>query len=161
MSFLGTYETTMQWLIKKFSQLTTDELYDILKLRIDVFVVEQTCYYSDLDDLDRNVETLHVFSYLEGKICCYARILPKGTSYPEYVSIGRVITAEHGRGKGLGHELISQSLQAISLNFPAQNIKISAQEHLEKFYQQHEFSRVTDMYLEDGIPHIGMIRSHG
>lgn len=151
-------QTAPQWLIKSFSELTTNELYDIIKLRIDVFVVEQTCYYSDLDDLDRHQETLHIFSYLDGKICSYARLLAKGTTYEDYVSIGRVITAEHGRGKGLGHQLINQCLAAANRGFKGQRIKISAQEHLENFYQQHGFKRVTDMYLEDGIPHIGMIK---
>ncbi|QOL24621.1 GNAT family N-acetyltransferase [Thalassotalea sp. LPB0316] len=144
------------WQIKHFNQLTRDELYDCLKLRIDVFVVEQTCYYPDLDDLDRHPKTLHIFRYIDGKIAAYLRILPKGTTYPDYISIGRVIIAPDFRGKALGHEIIKLALATIEQYFANQNIKISAQKHLEKFYQKHGFKTCTEMYLEDGIEHIGM-----
>jgi len=150
--------SSTSWLIKHFNQLTTDELYDFLKLRIDVFVVEQTCYYSDLDDLDRHPDTIHLFSYHNEQISSYLRILPAGTSYDEYISIGRVIVDDKQRGSGLGHELISEALKQCVLQFPNKTVKISAQEHLEHFYNKHGFNRVTKMYLEDGIPHIGMIK---
>ncbi|NMP31320.1 GNAT family N-acetyltransferase [Thalassotalea sp. M1531] len=147
----------MDWQIKSFGQLTTDELYDFLKLRIDVFVVEQTCYYPDLDELDRHPQTLHVFCYENGKILGYLRILPKGTTYEQYNSIGRVIIAESARGTGLGHELVRVGINACQTHFSEKTIKISAQQHLSNFYQQHQFKQVTEMYLEDGIPHIGML----
>jgi len=150
--------TSTFWLVKKFNQLTTDELYDCLKLRIDVFVVEQTCFYPDLDDLDRHPDTIHLFSYHDNLISSYLRILPAGTSYENYISIGRVIVDEKQRGSGLGHELITEALKQCKVCFPGQPIKISAQEHLEAFYNKHGFKRVTEMYLEDGIPHIGMIK---
>lgn len=146
------------WQIKSFNQLSTNELYDILKLRIDVFVVEQTCYYPDLDDLDRHPETLHIFAYQQQHIIGYLRILPKGTSYPEYPSIGRVMIAPAGRGKGVGHELIQTGIDACLQKFTNQSIKISAQQHLAKLYQTHGFEQVSEMYLEDGIPHISMLR---
>lgn len=146
------------WQLKHFKDLTNDELYDAIKLRIDVFVVEQTCYYSDLDDLDRDKETLHLFSYQDGKMAAYLRILAKKQTYAEYPSIGRVIIAPFARKTGLGHALITHALAACQTSFPQQDIKISAQEHLEKFYNHHDFHRVSDMYLEDGIPHIAMIR---
>lgn len=146
----------LNWQCKSFSQLSTNELYDLLKLRIDVFVVEQTCYYPDLDDLDRHLETLHLFVYQEGKMAAYLRILPPGTSYPEHPSIGRVLTAQHARGSGLGHPLIEQGIKACQQNFSGLGIKISAQEHLTNYYQQHGFIVCTAPYLEDGIPHIGM-----
>ena len=148
----------MNWIIKSFNQLTTNELYDFLKLRIDVFVVEQTCYYPDLDEVDRHPETLHVFGYKNNQIVGYLRILPKGTTYPDYNSIGRVIVADSERGSGLGHDLIIVGVNACTTHFSEQKIKISAQEHLAKFYQRHGFEQVSEMYLEDGIPHIGMIK---
>ncbi len=150
--------TIISWHAKTFDELTNNELYDCLKLRIDIFVVEQTCYYPDLDDLDRHPATIHLFHYHQDKIASYARILPKGLSYPDYVSIGRVIIAPHARGTGVGHALIAKAVEVTVLKFPDIAIKISAQEHLEKYYQQHGFKRVSDMYLEDGIPHIGMLR---
>jgi len=148
----------MNWQIKKFNQLTTDELYDLLKLRIDVFVVEQTCFYSDLDELDRHHQTLHLYCYQDNKIMAYLRILAKGQSYDNFPSIGRVIIAPYARGGGLGHKLMTEATSACSQYFPSQAIKISAQEHLEKYYSKHGFIRVSDMYLEDDIPHIAMIK---
>ncbi len=151
--------STVTWQVKTFNQLTLNELYDALKLRIDVFVVEQTCFYPDLDDLDRHPQTLHLFNYSENKLASYLRILPKGLSYDDYPSIGRVIIAPHARGTGLGHKLMAKALEVCQQYFPAQQIKISAQEHLEKYYNQHGFNRVSDMYLEDGTPHISMLKS--
>ncbi|GHE78202.1 GNAT family N-acetyltransferase [Thalassotalea profundi] len=148
------------WQVKTFQQLTNDELYDILKLRIDVFVVEQTCYYPDLDNLDRIPSTLHLFSYQNGKISAYLRILAKDVCYPGYIAIGRVIIAPDVRGKGYGNQLIEQALITCQQYFPQQNIKISAQEHLEQYYQSHGFIRCSEMYLEDGIAHIGMKLVH-
>ena len=150
---------TINWQCKTFSQLTTDELYDLLKLRIDVFVVEQRCYYPDLDDLDRDTNTLHLFCYQQGIMTAYLRILPKGLSYDDYVSIGRVIIKESARGKGLGHQLIIEALQHCQRLFPEEKIKISAQQHLAKFYQQHGFELASAMYLEDGIPHVAMLKT--
>jgi len=150
----------MNWQIKPFNALTLDELYDLLKLRIDVFVVEQTCYYPDLDNLDRNPQTLHLFTYDKDQMVGYLRILPKGTTYQDYNSIGRVIVAESARGTGLGHELIKQGIKACQAHFNEPRIKLSAQEHLSNYYKQHGFEQVTDMYLEDGIPHIGMLLSN-
>jgi len=148
----------MQWQIKKFNELSTDELYDALKLRIDVFVVEQSCFYPDLDDLDRHSETLHLYCYQNDKMAAYLRILAKGQSYVEYPSIGRVIIAPHARGTGLGHSLMEEAIKACDNYFTKQDIKISAQEHLELYYKKHGFTRNSDMYLEDGIPHIAMIK---
>jgi len=147
----------IQWQAKRFNELTLDELYDALKLRIDVFVVEQTCYYPDLDGLDRHPETIHLFCYQGNQMTAYLRILAKGQSYQEHPAIGRVIVAEQARGTGLGHQLIEKAMATCKTEFPNQLIKISAQEHLEDFYNQHNFTRCSDMYLEDGIPHISML----
>lgn len=149
----------MQWQIKHFDELSIDELYDILKLRIDVFVVEQCCFYPDLDDLDRDKETKHLFYSHNGKISAYLRVLAKRKNDKQscdYVSIGRVIVALDYRGSGLGHTLIEEGLKICHQYFIGQEIKISAQQHLEKFYAKHGFVTVSDMYLEDDIPHISM-----
>lgn len=156
--------TKTVWLSKKFSKLTADELYDALKLRSDIFVVEQTCIYSDLDshqgEKDRHPDTLHLLGYQNNKIVAYLRILPKGQSYPEHISIGRVATAILARGNGLGHELLTEGLILCRQHFQNENIKISAQQHLKNYYEQHGFTQVSEMYLEDDIPHIAMIREH-
>lgn len=145
------------WHIKTFQQLTTNELYDILKLRIDVFVVEQACPYPDLDNLDKHPKTLHLFGYHDKKIVSYLRVLPENTSYTEYISIGRVVISEDVRGKRLGHLMLEKALEVCELTYQNKPIKISAQAHLEGYYQQHGFKRVTDIYLEDNIPHVAMI----
>ena len=153
----------IHWESKSFNELSNNELYDALKLRIDVFVVEQTCYYPDLDDKDRHPNTIHLLGYKyspssEKKLAAYARILPKGQTYNDYISIGRVITAPFARGLGLGHKLMQKALLVCHKIFSHQNIKISAQEHLEKYYGQYGFVRASEMYLEDDIPHIAMIK---
>lgn len=147
------------WQCKKFSALNTTELYDLLKLRIDVFVVEQTCYYPDLDDHDRHADTLHLFCYQNEVMTAYLRILPTGLTYQDYISIGRVVIAPCARGTGLGHKLMQQALTECEQAFPDEKLKISAQEHLEKYYNQHGFVRVSEMYLEDDIPHIAMLKT--
>ncbi|NQZ81005.1 MAG: GNAT family N-acetyltransferase [Colwellia sp.] len=154
---------TIQWQIKSFKELSLDELYDFLKLRIDVFVVEQTCFYPDLDNADRHPDTRHLLGYTHSKeqtkqLVGYLRILPKGQTYENYISIGRVATTANKRGQGLGHQLMQQALQACQKYFPQQEIKISAQEHLEKYYNQYGFIKISAMYLEDDIPHIAMLK---
>jgi len=150
-----------QWQTKRFNELSLNQLYDALKLRVDVFVVEQTCYYPDLDSeknqLDRHQETLHLLGYQHSTLVAYLRVLAQGQSYDDYISIGRVATAKDARGSGLGHELMSEGLKLCQKNFANQAIKISAQEHLKEYYQQHGFKQVSDMYLEDNIPHIAMV----
>lgn len=151
------------WQVKHFNELSIEQLYDFLKLRIDIFVVEQTCYYPDLDSdknqLDRNKETLHVLGYQNNTLVAYLRILATGQSYDNYISIGRVAIAKQARGTGLGHELMKEALDLCQQYFIGQNIKISAQQHLSDFYQQHGFKQVSEMYLEDGIPHIPMVKN--
>ncbi|MBL4765327.1 MAG: GNAT family N-acetyltransferase [Colwellia sp.] len=151
-----------QWQTKHFNELSLDQLYDLLKLRVDVFVVEQRCYYPDLDSeqnqLDRHQKTLHLLGYQGSTLVAYLRILAQGQSYPNYISIGRVATAKSVRGSGLGHELMSAGLKISQQHFANQSIKISAQQHLLKYYQHHGFEQVSAMYLEDNIPHIAMIK---
>jgi len=151
-----------QWHLNKFNELSLHQLYDILKLRVDVFVVEQNCIYPDLDSdentLDRHENTLHLLGYHDAKLVAYLRILDQGQRYDNYISIGRVVVAEQVRATGVGHELMSKGLIVCEQHFTKQEIKISAQEHLLTFYQHHSFERVSEVYLEDDIPHIAMVR---
>ena len=151
-------QTNFDWQLKTFKQLSTDELYDLLKLRIDVFVVEQTCYYSDLDELDRETETLHVFAYDRGHIIAYCRVLAPNVVYEQEAALGRVIVSPEYRGQKLGYSLMAQALGYIDIKWPTVSCHISAQQHLHDFYHSLGFEQISDMYLEDGIPHIGMRR---
>lgn len=146
----------MQVRIKNFEDLTLNELYDLMALRSAVFVVEQDCVYQDIDGKDR--KALHIIGYKEGKIVAYTRCFDKGF-YFEEAAIGRVVVAKDQRKYGLGHDIMKASLKAIQDHFKTDSIKLSAQQYLVKFYQSHGFKTIGEGYLEDGIPHIAMIRS--
>lgn len=148
----------MLWLNLTFDQLTTHQLYDLLKLRCDVFVVEQECFYPDLDDKDRAPHTRHILAYEHNQLVAYTRLLAPGVSYPTLSSIGRVVTASNQRGKGTGHTLMEKSLATIDQLWPDTSCHISAQAHLQPYYKKHAFVTVGEGYLEDNIPHIGMER---
>jgi ElaA protein len=139
---------------KKFSDLSLNELYDILRLRSEIFVVEQTCVYNDLDGLDKFA--VHQFMRKDGEIVAYSRLLKPGTRFPEY-SIGRVVVKQSERGTGLGQEMMEEAKRYIVKEWGATKIKISAQSYLQRFYESLGFAIVTEMYLEDGIPHHGML----
>ncbi len=142
----------------EFDDLTTHELYDIIHLRIEVFVVEQDCPYIDTDYRDQ--KAWHVCGRdEEGDLVAYTRILPVGVSYDNYASIGRVITSSKIRGKGKGRELMEVSIEATRQLLGNVPIKISAQSHLNKYYGSLGFVPTGEEYLEDGIPHIGMTLS--
>lgn len=153
---------TIAWLDKPFNELSLEQLYDLLKLRVDIFVVEQNCPYPDLDSevkcLDRHKDTKHLLGYQGGTLVAYLRVLAKGQSYQNYPSIGRVAVAKNMRKYGLGHELMQQGLNLCQQSFPNEPIKISAQEHLKNFYNKHGFKQISEMYLEDNIPHISMLK---
>jgi ElaA protein len=140
-------------LILPFTDLTTQQLYDLLQLRAEVFVVEQDCVYQDIDGYDD--KAYHVLFYNENTLVAYSRILPPGT-YFEELSIGRVIVKETHRKLKLGHQLMSTSIEFSLKVYPSSTIKISAQQYLIKFYESHGFHIFGEGYLEDGIPHIGM-----
>lgn len=141
----------MIWLERTFDELTRDELYAILALRARVFVVEQRCAYQDVDGLDPRCR--HLWATDEGEIVAYLRLIPPGVTYDE-AAIGRVIVAQRMRGTGLGRELMRRGLAAAG----AVPVRLGAQAHLEKFYTDLGFRRVGDVYDEDGIPHIEMLR---
>jgi len=143
----------IDWKIKTFEQLSTPEVYQILRLREEVFVVEQNCVYQDIDNKDQ--KALHLFGEFEGEIIAYSRLFQPG-DYFEFSSIGRVVVAEKYRDKNYGHELIDLSILAIKNHFNEQNITISAQLYLKKCYQSHGFIATSKTYLEDDIPHIEM-----
>ena len=145
----------MEFKVKSFSELTTDELYIILQLRSQVFVVEQDCVYQDLDFKDQ--KALHVIGIKNDKIIAYTRIFKPGDYFKE-ASIGRVIVDEKERKFGYGHDLMKASIKAIQEKFNTQEITISAQVYLKKFYESHGFIKLGEAYLEDGIPHIEMLR---
>ena len=146
----------MEFIIKYFEELTIHELYGILQLRSEVFVVEQDCVYQDLDFKDQ--KSLHVFGYKNDKIVAYTRIFKPG-DYFDNASIGRVIIAKSERKFGFGHDLIKASIDVVKTEFKVDKITISAQFYLKKFYQMHHFFQVGEGYLEDGIPHIRMIKN--
>lgn len=142
-----------------FYDLSTDELYEMLRLRAEVFVVEQDCVYQDLDNKDQRSYHLLCFDG-ENDLIGYTRLAPKGISYPEYASIGRVVTSDKVRRKGIGKEIMKKSILEIERLFGQKEIKISAQCYLDKFYREIGFNPVGEEYLEDGIPHIGMVYSN-
>ncbi|QYK01084.1 GNAT family N-acetyltransferase [Shewanella psychrotolerans] len=149
----------MQWNDYGFIELTTEQLYELIKLRIDVFVVEQNCPYPELDGKDSLADTRHLLGCdKQGRIVAYARILAPGVSYPD-ASIGRVLVAEYGRGGGVAHQLMQNAIAVARAYWPDANIQIGAQEYLADFYQRQGFMQVSDVYLEDGIPHMDMLLS--
>ena len=141
---------------KSFSELTTNELYAILQLRSEVFVVEQDCVYQDIDGKDK--KALHVIGLKNDNIIAYTRIFKPG-DYFSKASIGRVVVKKNERKYGYGHVIMKHSIDAIKENFNETSIKISAQLYLEKFYEAHNFKKIGEEYLEDGIPHIGMLKN--
>lgn len=141
--------------VKNYQDLTRDELYELLQLRAEVFVVEQDCVYQDVDGKDH--KALHVLGYKKEQLVAYTRLFPPG-AYFEEASIGRVVVKETERDYKYGYDLMKRSIQAIEDEYEARAIKISAQTYLKKFYNNLDFIAVGEEYLEDGIPHIAMIR---
>jgi len=141
----------LTWHVRTFAELTTAQLYAILALRQRVFVVEQKCLYLDADGLDG--ASTHLWAERAGAIVAYLRIVPAGAKFAD-VSIGRVLTAPDARGGGLGRELMTRGMAAAG----AVPIAVSAQAYLEKFYTELGFARTSDVYDDDGIPHIDMVR---
>ncbi|GAA3953735.1 GNAT family N-acetyltransferase [Chitinophaga oryziterrae] len=145
----------MQWIVKTFEELTTTELYALLRLRSEVFVVEQACAFQDMDDTDQLA--VHVMGYIDDELAAYTRLFGPGIKYV-YASIGRVVTSPKVRGSGAGRLLMEYSIATVEERFGKAPIKIGAQQYLQKFYTSLGFVQSSEMYLEDGIPHIEMIR---
>lgn len=145
----------MKFIVIEFKELTTKQLYSILQLRSEVFVVEQDCVYQDLDSKDS--KALHVLGIKNEKIIAYSRIFDSG-DYFSKPSIGRIVVKKEHRGSSYGYQLVKKSIEFINKNFTEKSILISAQKYLTKFYNSLGFVQQGEEYLEDGIPHIKMLR---
>jgi ElaA protein len=145
----------IQWHFASFDELTTRELYDLLQLRSEVFVVEQACAFQDMDGADQSA--MHLLGTVDERLVAYARCFGAGAKFAE-ASIGRVITHNTLRGAGAGHVLMRKSIESLERHWGSQAIRIGAQARLENFYNQHGFFDAGVPYIEDGIPHIEMLR---
>lgn len=146
---------SMDWELKTFAELSVEALYAVLRLRSRVFVLEQRCVYLDLDNKDQ--QAFHLLGKEDTRLVVYSRLFAPGTYFTE-AAIGRIVTAPGVRGRGLGKALVIQSIRSLRKLYPQAPIAISAQRHLQKFYEQLGFESTGDSYLEDGIPHLRMIR---
>jgi ElaA protein len=136
----------LSWVLLPFDELTTHQLFDVLKLRVDVFVVEQECAYPELDEKDRHPETRHLMGFSGQELVAYARLIPPGLSY-ESASIGRVVTAADYRRNGAGKALLKEAIHRCGAKWPHHNIEIGAQEYLLDFYQSFGFEASSPVYL--------------
>ena len=143
----------IKWFCKKWKELSSDEVYSLLELRSEVFVVEQNCVYQDIDLKDK--KALHLLGYLKNNLVAYSRCFNENQYFKE-TSFGRAIVKKEIRNQGLGEELVKRSVDVIKTNFGKKSIKISAQAHLQNFYKKNGFKSKGETYLEDGIPHIAM-----
>jgi len=146
---------SLTWRSQSFDELDAATLYTILRLRSEVFVLEQQCIYHDVDGKDPKAQ--HVSAWDGDQLVAYARVLPPGVSFDE-ASIGRVVTSPRHRTIGAGRELVARCIEACARVFGAQPIRIGAQSHLQRFYGSFGFVPCSDEYVEDGIPHIDMRR---
>jgi ElaA protein len=147
----------IEWVCKKFDDLNPYELYAILRLRSEVFVVEQNCLFLDMDNNDQHC--YHLMGMVNNELAAYTRLVPPGIIYDQ-PSIGRVVTSPSIRKSGMGKALMNQSIECIIQLYGNLPIKIGAQLYLKAFYESFGFQQTSDMYLEDGIPHIYMIRTN-
>lgn len=145
----------MEIVVKLFDELTLDELHDLLQLRCEVFVVEQDCVYQDIDGKDQ--KALHVLGKVNNRLIAYTRCFAPGI-YFEEAAIGRVVVPEKERKHGYGHDIMKASLKAIERKYHTTLVRLSAQTYLTSFYNSHGFKETGQEYLEDGIPHIAMIK---
>ena len=143
----------IDWTLKNFSELTPYELYAVMQLRNQVFVVEQNCVFQDADDKDQ--DCYHLMGFTDSKLGAYTRLVPPGVIYPE-ISIGRVVTSPAVRRGGAGRQLMKKSIESCYELFGQMPIKIGAQLYLKKFYESFGFDQISEVYLEDGIEHIYM-----
>lgn len=145
----------MEFYLKRFDELSLDELYQLLKLRQDVFIIEQMCPFPDIDNLDQTA--LHLWCQQGGNMLAYLRLLPPTIERPDVVSLGRVCSALDARGGGYTRQLVQQGLQELQQRFPQARCEIGAQSYLLAFYQRAGFQVFGEPYLEDGIPHRHMV----
>ena len=148
----------INWYLKKFENLTPHELYAILQLRTEVFVVEQNCVFQDMDGKDLHCN--HIMGWDSEKLVATSRIVPPGIAY-EFPSIGRVVTSPASRGQNAGKGLMNKSIEELNKLYGTSTIRIGAQFYLKKFYESFGFEQSGDVYDEDGIDHIQMTRIGG
>lgn len=146
----------ISWKCKFFDELTLHELYTIIKLRNEVFIVEQNCVFQDADDKDQ--KCYHLMGFAGNFLAAYARVVPAGVSYKN-ISIGRIVTSPQFRGIGAGKALIDEAINLCNSLYGEQTIKIGAQLYLKNFYESFGFKQTSEVYDEDGIPHIKMVRT--
>jgi len=143
----------IEWVKKKWSEVSLEEFYSVLRLRSEVFVVEQDCVYQDIDNKDQIA--IHLLGYINKELIAYSRLFNEGDYFKE-TSFGRAIIKKEKRGQGYGDELVKESLKTIKNYYGNKKVKISAQAHLKTFYSKHAFIAKGKEYLEDGIPHVSM-----
>ena len=143
----------IEWVKKKWSEVSLEELYSVLRLRSEIFVVEQDCVYQDIDNKDQIA--IHLLGYINKELIAYSRLFNEGDYFKE-TSFGRAIIKKEKRGQGYGDELVKESLKTIKNYYGNKKVKISAQAHLKTFYSKHAFIAKGKEYLEDGIPHVSM-----
>ena len=149
----------IEWEEKRFEELSVDELYEVFKIRAEIFVLEQEIAYVDPDNKDQ--KAIHVIGRKKKKLVAYARVFPPGEYYDGFSGFGRVAVDEKERGKGVGIALVEKTVETCLKNFNNHDIKISAQEYLEKFYAERGFVCKGERYQEDGIPHCAMYYKKG
>lgn len=146
----------IDWQWRRYSELTSLQIYEIFAARQAVFIVEQACPYPDIDSKD--LKALHLAGWSGDQLAAYLRLLAPGVSYPEHPSLGRIITTKIARGSGIGRELVARGLEKIRELYPTHPTRIGAQAHLHKFYESFGFVQSSEPYDEDGIMHIEMTR---
>lgn len=146
-----------QWL--DFASIPRNDLYEVLRQRQEVFLIEQQCFYSDLDGLDQDARHLLGWQAIDGKrqLAAYLRCIAPGVKFPE-MSLGRVLTSQAARGSGIGRQLVAEGIRCAELAHPGHRIRIGAQAHLQDFYASFGFRAITEPYDEDGIQHVDMLR---
>ncbi|RLA03873.1 MAG: GNAT family N-acetyltransferase [Gammaproteobacteria bacterium] len=148
----------VNWIWSQFQDLSNDQLYQLLKLRQDVFILEQQCFYPDMDDLDS--DCIHLLGYQNNELVAYLRLIPAEFHDSGNIALGRIIAKSTQRGSGLGKAMMTEAMDYLQKHFPEQDVQMSAQDHLQKFYNNFGFSSVAEAYDEDGIPHIMMLYQH-
>lgn len=148
----------MIWKFKSFDELTVDEIYEILKLRDEIFIVEQNCPYLDIDGKDKLAR--HLFACENGDVVAASRILPENVSYDD-MAIGRIVVKKEYRGRGIAKEMMNKAIDYIINDLKKSKIRLSGQAYLEGFYTDLGFKKVSQCYLEDGIPHFEFLYEVG
>lgn len=155
---MKTCTSTTLWYWYPFQQLSCEQLYVLLRLRQEVFIIEQQCIYPDIDGLD--LKCLHLLGYQNELLVAYLRLIPAEIHSSGNISLGRIITSPANRGVGIGEALMQQAMQYIAQTYQQQDVQIAAQFHLQTFYQKFGFTSISEPYDEDGIEHVDMLYTH-